>query len=182
MLLLFSHLTLYNPMDCSSQASLSLTISWSLPSSLLHQWCYPAISPSDTLFSFCPQSFKSSGTFPVSQLFASDDQNWHLASVLPKSIQGWFPSRLTGLISLLSTDSQESPLAIVERYQFFDTLPSLLSSSHDYIWPLGRPEPCRFLSSYKASEFSNVKNSIYEFSRSFWKLLKPFIKKHLHFT
>ena len=34
----------------------------------LHQWCHPAISPSDTLFSFCPQSFWASGYFPVSQL------------------------------------------------------------------------------------------------------------------
>ena len=171
-------------MDCSSQASLSLTISWSLPSSCpLHRWCYSAISPSDALFSFCPQSFRSSGTFPVSQLFASDDQNWHLTSVLPKSIQGWFPLRLTGLISLLSKGlSGVSSSTTVQRHRFFDTLPYLWSSSHNCIWPLGRPESCRLLSSYKGSEFSNVKNSIYEFSRSFWKLLKPFIKKHLHFT
>ena len=41
----------------------------------LHQWCHPAISSSDALLSFCPWSFQS-GTFPVSQLFASDDQYW----------------------------------------------------------------------------------------------------------
>ena len=41
----------------------------------LHQWCSPATSSSDTLFSFCPQSFPASGTFPMSRLFASDDQN-----------------------------------------------------------------------------------------------------------
>ena len=35
----------------------------------LHRWCHPAISSSDTLFSFCPQSFPASGTFPMSQLF-----------------------------------------------------------------------------------------------------------------
>ena len=28
-----------------------------------------------TLFSFCPQSFPASGTFPINQLFTSDDQN-----------------------------------------------------------------------------------------------------------
>ena len=28
----------------------------------LHQWCHPVISSSDTLFSFCPQSFPASGT------------------------------------------------------------------------------------------------------------------------
>ena len=41
----------------------------------LHQWCRSAISSSDTLFSFCPQSFPASGTFPMSRVFASDDQN-----------------------------------------------------------------------------------------------------------
>ena len=46
------------------------------PSShLLHWWCHPGISFSDALFSFCPQSFPALGTFPMSQLFASDDQN-----------------------------------------------------------------------------------------------------------
>ena len=29
----------------------------------LYQWCHPVISSSDTLFSFCPQSFPASGTF-----------------------------------------------------------------------------------------------------------------------
>ena len=72
----------------------------------LHWWCHPAISSSDILFSFCPQSFPT----PVSQLFASNDQNTGVsasASVLPMSIQGWFLLRLTGLISLLSKGLQE---------------------------------------------------------------------------
>ena len=46
----------------------------------LHWWCRPTISSSDTFFSFCPQSFPTSGTLPVSHLFASDDPNyWHLS-------------------------------------------------------------------------------------------------------
>ena len=46
------------------------------PSScLLHQWCHPVIPSRDALFSFCHQSFPTSGNFPMSQLFASDDQN-----------------------------------------------------------------------------------------------------------
>ena len=71
----------------------------------LHQWCHPAFSSFNTLFSFFPQSFPASGTFPVSWLFTSGDQNTGAsasASVLPMSIQGLFPLRLTGLISLLS--------------------------------------------------------------------------------
>ena len=67
----------------------------------LHQWCHPAISSSDILFSFYPKSFPESGTFPMSQLIPSGDQNTGVsASVHPVSIQNWFPLRLTGLISL----------------------------------------------------------------------------------
>ena len=47
----------------------------------------------------------------MSQLFTSDDQNTVAsasASVLPMSVQGWFPLRLTSLISLLYRDTQES--------------------------------------------------------------------------
>ena len=71
-------LTLCNLMDFNlpiPQASLpSLGV---CPSSCsLHRWCRPAISSSDALFSFCPQSFPASETFPiVSRLFATGDQN-----------------------------------------------------------------------------------------------------------
>ena len=69
----------------------------------LLQWGRSAISSSDILFSFCRQSFPASGTFPMSPLFSSGDQNTGAsASVLPVTIQGWSPLRLTGLISLLS--------------------------------------------------------------------------------
>ena len=67
----------------------------------LHWWCRPTISSSDVPFSFCLQSFPASGTFPLSCLFTSDHQNPGVsasASILPMSIQGWFPLRLTGLI------------------------------------------------------------------------------------
>ena len=45
----------------------------------LNWWCHPTISSSVTLFSsvalfFCLQSFLASGSFPMSQLFASGDQ------------------------------------------------------------------------------------------------------------
>ena len=52
-----------------------------------------------------PSTFPTSGSFPMSQLFASGDQSTGAsvsASVLPTNIQGWFPLGLTGLISLLS--------------------------------------------------------------------------------
>ena len=88
----------------------------------LHQWCQQAISSSDTLFSFCPQSCPATGTFPMSQLCTSGDQNTGIsasASVLLMSIQGWFPIRLTGLISLLSKGlSGVFSSTTVRRHQF----------------------------------------------------------------
>ena len=59
--------------------------------------------------------FSTSGTFPVTQLFTSDDQNTRataLESVLPANIQGWSPWRLAGLISFCPRDFQKSSPAL----------------------------------------------------------------------
>ena len=69
----------------------------------LSQWCNPVISSSVTHFSSCLQSFPTSGSFPLSQLFTSGGQRIGasaLASVLPMNIQGWFPLGNTSLICL----------------------------------------------------------------------------------
>ena len=71
----------------------------------LSQWCYLTISSSAVPFSSCPQSFLASGSFPTSQLSAPGGQSIGAsasASVLPMSIQGWFPLGLTDSISLQS--------------------------------------------------------------------------------
>ena len=63
-------------------------------------WCHPTISSSAAHF-FCLQSFPASGSFPMSQFFASGGQsirNSASASVFPMNIQGWFPLGLTDLI------------------------------------------------------------------------------------
>ena len=63
------------PWTAARQASWSLTISQSLPKFMsIDWWCYPSISSSVALFSFCFQSFPASGPFPVRQLFASSGQ------------------------------------------------------------------------------------------------------------
>ena len=67
-------------------------------------WCHPTIS-SSVPFSSCPQSFPASESFPMIWLFTSGGQSIGTSastSVLLMSIQGWFPSVLIGLISLLS--------------------------------------------------------------------------------
>ena len=97
----------------------------------VHPWDHPAISSSDTLFPSA-LSFPASGTFPLSQLFTSSDQNTGAsasASVLPVSFQGWFPLRLTGLISSLSRGlSGVFSSTTVPRHQFFGILLSLWSA------------------------------------------------------
>ena len=70
-------------------------------------WVGDAIQPSHPLypFSYCPQSFPASESFPVSQLFASGGQSTGvsaLASVLPMNTQDWSPLGWTGWISLQS--------------------------------------------------------------------------------
>ena len=101
----------------------------------LHQWCHPTISTSVALFSFCLQSFPASGSFPMSWLFASGGQSIGASAlVLPLSIKGWFPLRLTDMISLLSKGlSWVFSSTTVQNYQFFSALPSLWSSSQSYL-------------------------------------------------
>ena len=68
----------------------------------LSRWCHPTISSSAVPFS-CFQLFPASGSFPMSQFFTSGGQSIGAsASVFPMNLHGWFPLRLTGLISLLS--------------------------------------------------------------------------------
>ena len=58
------------PWTAAYQASLYFTISRSLLKLMpLSQWCDPIISSSVAPFSSCPQSFPTSGSFPMSQLY-----------------------------------------------------------------------------------------------------------------
>ena len=108
-----------------------------------HRLCRPAISSSDVLFFFCPQSFPTSGTFWMIGMFTSDDQNTVVSvSVLPVNIQDWSPLRLTGLIllskGLLGVFSSNT----VRRHQVFGILLSLQYSSHNHTWPLDYTDLC----------------------------------------
>ena len=109
----------------------------------LSQWCHPTISSYVIPFSSCLLSFPESGSFPMSGLFTSGSQNIGAsasASVLPMNIQGWFPLRLTGLISLLSKGlSRDFSNTTVQKHQFFSVQPLLWSNSHVQTWLLGKP-------------------------------------------
>ena len=71
----------------------------------LSLWCHPTTLSSVFPFSSCLQSFPESGSFPMSQFFASGGQSIKASVselVLPMNIQCWLPLVLTGWISLLS--------------------------------------------------------------------------------
>ena len=110
----------------------------------LSRWCHPTISSSVIPFSSCPQSFPASGSFPMSQFFASGGQRTRVsasASVLPMNIQDWSPVGWTGWITLQSRGlSRVFSKTAVQRHQFFGAQLSLRSNSHIHTWPLEKPQ------------------------------------------
>ena len=100
----------------------------------LSQWCDPIISSSVNPFSPCPHSFPTSGSFQMSQLFASGGQSTGVSastSVLPMNTQDWSPLGWTGWISLQSKElSRVFSNSTVQKHQFFST--QLWRLSHDY--------------------------------------------------
>ena len=104
----------------------------------LSQWCYLTISSFAAPFSFPPQSFPDTGSFPVSRFFTSGSQNIGAsasASVLPMNIQDWFPLELTGLITLLSQGhSRVFSNTTVRKHHVFSVQPSLwlINCSSEY--------------------------------------------------
>ena len=95
----------------------------------LSWWCHPTISSSDVPFSSCPQSFPASGSFPMSQLFASGGQSTGASvstSVWLMNTQDWSPLGWTGWISLQSKGlSRVFSNTTVQKHQFFSAQLSL---------------------------------------------------------
>ena len=138
LLLLFSHSVVsdslrphglqYARPPCPSPAprvySESCPLSW---------WCHPTISSSVVPFS-CLQSSPASGSFQMSQFFASGGQRIGTsasASVFPMNIQDWFPLGWTGWIFLQHKGiSRVFFNSTVQKHQIFSTQLSLESNTH----------------------------------------------------
>ena len=132
------------PWTAEHQASLSITNSRSPPKPMSIE----SVMPSNHLilchpFSTCLQSFPASGSFPMSQLFASGGQSIGVSasvSVLPVNTQdwsslgwtGWIPSQWKGLSRVFSNTTDK-------KHQFFSTQLSLYSNSHIHTWLLEEP-------------------------------------------
>ena len=133
--------TFCNPMDCSTPGF--PVLHYHLEFAQIHvHWA----SDASNHFILCRPllllSFSASGSFPVSQLFASGSQSIGASAstpVPPMSIQGWFPLGLTGLISLLSKELSKVFSTTVWKQKFFSAQPSLWFNSHICIWLLENP-------------------------------------------
>ena len=114
------HVSAPCPSPTSRVYSKSCPMSW---------WCHPTILSSVVPFSSCPQSFPASGSFQMSQLFASSGQSIGVSaskSVLPMNTQDWSPLGWTGWISLQSKGlSRVFCNTIVQKHQFFSAQLSL---------------------------------------------------------
>ena len=131
--------TLYDSMDCSMSGfpvfHCLRVCSDSCPQS---PWCHPNNLSSVVPFCSCPQSFPTSGSFPMSQLFSSSGQSIGAsasATVLPMNTQDWSPLGWTGWISLQSKGLSKSLLqhhtskaSILRRSAFFT-----VQLSHPYM-------------------------------------------------
>ena len=129
------------PWTAVCQGSLSFTMCLILLKLMsIESVMHPTISSSFILFFSCLRSFPASGSFPMNWQWTSCGQSIGvLPSVLPMSIQSWFPLRLTGLISLLSKGfSRVFSSTTVQKHQCFSILPSLWSSSDNHTWLLKR--------------------------------------------
>ena len=90
------------------------------------QWCHPTISSSVIPFSSRLLSFPASGSIPMSQFFTSGGQSIGAsASVLPMTIQDWFPLGWIGWIALLLKGLSRNSPTPVQKHQFFGAQLSL---------------------------------------------------------
>ena len=105
----------------------------------LSQWCHSTISFSVVPFSSHLQSFPASGSFQMSQLFASGGQSIGASastSVLPMDTQDWSPLGWTDWISLQSKGLSRSPPT--PQFKSINSLAlsflysPILTSIHDY--------------------------------------------------
>ena len=109
----------------------------------LSWWCHPTISFSVVPFSSCVRSFSASGSFQMTQCFASGGQSIGVSastSVLPMNIQDWSPLGWTGWIPLQSKGlSRVFSNITVQKHQFIGAQLSSQSNSHIQTWLLEKP-------------------------------------------
>ena len=92
----------------------------------LSRWCHPTISSSVVPFFSCLHSFPTSGSFPMSQLFASGGPSIGVSastSVLPVNTQDWSPLRWTGWMNKAAVNVTDT--ALIPWLHFFWICPEM---------------------------------------------------------
>ena len=106
----------------------------------LSWWCHPTMLSSVVPFSSHPKSSPASGSFQMSQFFASGGQSIGAlasVSVLPMNFQDWFLFGWTDWIFLQSKGlSRVFSDTTVQKHQFFSAQLYLWSNPHIHTWPL----------------------------------------------
>ena len=92
------------------------------------QWYHPTISSSVVPVSSHLRSFPASGSFQMSQFFASGGQSY-IQDLFPL---GWTALQSKGLSRVFSN-------TIVQKHQFFGAQLSSQSNSHIHKWPWEKP-------------------------------------------
>ena len=131
-----SCLTLWNPINCSVPGFPVLHYLPEFAQTLVH-WVSDAIQPSlfsVTPFFSCPQSFPSSGSFPMSWLFTSGCQHYWSLSFNHSSSNEYsmLISFKTGQFDFLAVQGTLKSLLQhhSSKSSFFSAQPSLWSTSH----------------------------------------------------
>ena len=138
----FSHSVMSNslrPMDCSMPGSLVLHHLPEFAQTHIH-WVNDAIQPFHPLsvvpFSSCLQSFPASGSFPVSQFFASGGQITGASASDSNEYSGLISFRMDWLDLLAVQDSQESsptpPFKSINSLMLSFLYGPTLTSIHDH--------------------------------------------------
>ena len=128
-----------SPWTAAHQASLSITNSRSsLKLMSIDRWCHPGISSSVIPFSSCLQSFPASGSFLMSQLFASGGQRTGASSsvISPSNEYSGLISFRNDWFDLLAVQwtlksllqHHSSTVSILQRSAFF-----MVQLSHPYM-------------------------------------------------
>ena len=123
------------PWTAEHQVFLSFTISLSLLKLMSIESMMSSNHLTLSYLFLCLHSiFPGIGSFTMSQLFASGGQSTEAstsASVLPLTIQSWFPLGLTGLFSLLSKGLSGVFSTTIQKHQFSAFF--MVQLSHQYM-------------------------------------------------
>ena len=130
-----------NPMDRSMPG---LPVHHQLPEFIqthVHRWCHPNISSSVVPFSFCPQSFPASGSFQMSQLFASGGQSIGVSasSISPSNEYSGLSSFRMDWLDLLAAQGTLKSL-----FQHHSSKASIFRCSAFFIVQLSHPSKIAF--------------------------------------